>query len=467
MSFSRLAFLAHLRILASPALRRPHRRHPPTPFWSLYRFIIEVGPAPDVDTYNLLSKYCLDCRRPDDAMERYERLMNHAGINPSPTTYRISIKGLVDNNEVKSALELKEEMAAKELAPDPLVYHYLMVGRAKNSDADGILELYEKLKEKLGGVIEVGVVHGGLTKEYFLRGMEEAVGENSKVKMTAVAYRSVLDALTKNGKFEVALNLFDRMLEEHCPLMRLAVILESSNMIADGYCKQGKFKDVSDVFRKMGDYGCGPDVLSYNVLIEQLCENGLLAEAEELFGEMSEKKVNPYEFTHGWILKKMVDSGLRPNLAAYNKLIDVLVNVGKVDEAEVFYDLLVKKLKMDLESCHFMMKALSKDGKLDEVLKMVDQLLDEDPIIFDEEKEGREEELGKLMEEKERQKAREAKVAKAAKRSARAAVASSLLSELLGKKEEEKESAYDASGENSASRDMAPAREADDLVMEQ
>lgn len=421
-------------------------------------------------------------------MEHYKQFINDAPINPSPTTYRILIKGLVDNNKVERALELKEEMAVKDFAPDPLVYHYLMVGCAKNSDADGIFKLYEELKEKLGGRIEDGVVYGGLMKGYFLRGMEdaamecyeEAVGENSKVKMSAVAYNSVLDALTKNGNFEEALKLFDRMLKKHNPPKQLAVNLGSFNVIVDGYCKQGKFNDAIDVFRKMDNYRCGPDVLSYNVLIEQLCENGLLAEAEELFGEMTEKKVNPDEFTHVLLMdacfknaraddaagyfKKMVDSGLRPNLAVYNKLVDGLVKAGKVNEAKAFYDLMVKKLKMDVESYQFMMKALSEDGKLDEVLKMVDHLLDEDPIIFDEEfqefvkgelrKDGREEELGKLMEEKERQKAeakaREVEAAEAAKRSAREAVASLLPSKLLGKKEEEKELATNTSDEANA-----------------
>ena len=60
-------------------------------------------------------------------------------------------------------------------------------------------------------------------------------------------------------------------------------------------------------------------------------------------------------------------------------------------------------------------------------------------------KEGREEDLGKLIEEKERQKAeakaKEAEAAEAAKRSARAAVASLLPSKLFGKKDGETESA--------------------------
>lgn len=424
-------------------------------------------------------------------MEHYKQFINDAPINPSLTTYRILIKGLVDNSKVERALELKEEMGAKGFAPDPLIYHYLMVGCAKNSDADGVFKLYEDLKEKLGGVVEDGVVYGGLMKGHFIRGMEssamecyqEAIGPESKLKMSAVAYNSILDALSKNGKFEEAIRLFDRMLTEHSPPRRLSVNLGSFNVMVDGYCSEKKFKEAIEVFRRMGDYRVGPDVLSYNNLIDQLCANGMLPEAEDLYREMSEKKVNPDEYTNVLLMdacfkenqpddaagyfNKMIDSGLRPNLAVYNKLVDGLVKVGKVDEAKSFYDLMVKKLKMDNASYKFMIKALGDAGKLDEVLHMVDQMLDDEEIEFDEElqefakeelkKGGREDDLGKLMEEKERlkaeAKAREAEAAEAAKRSVRAAVASLIPSKLTGNKEGEKDSTSGGNDEASARKE--------------
>lgn len=335
--------------------------------------------------------------------------------------------------------------------------------------------------------MEDGVVYGSLMKGYFLKGMEkeamecyeEAVGENSRVKLSAVAYNSVLDALSKNGKLDEALKLFDRMTKEHNPPRRLAVNLGSFNVIAEGYCGQERFGDAIEVFRKMGDYRCSPDTLSFNVLIEQLCNNGMLSEAEELYGEMGEKEVNPDEFTFGLLMdtcfkenrpdnaaayfRKMVDSKLRPSLAVYNRLVDGLVKVGKVDEAKSFFDLMVKKLKMDIASYEFIMKALSELGKLDEVLNVVDTLLDDDGVEFTEElqefvkgelrKEGREDDLAKLIEGKERQKAeakaKEAEAAEAAKRSARAAVSSLLPSKLFGNRESESDSA-DANGNPSA-----------------
>ncbi|KAJ4954706.1 hypothetical protein NE237_011489 [Protea cynaroides] len=184
----------------------------------------KAGVDANIVTHNLLTKAYCDCSKTDTALEHYKQLINDASFNPSPTTYRILVKGLVDYNKVDRALELKDEVLEKGLAPDTVVYNYLMLGLVKKSDLDGVLALYEELREKQG-FLSHGMVYGDLMKGYFLKGMEkeamdcyeEAVGENSKVKMTAVAYNSVLDALSKNGKFEEAMRLFDRMMVEHNP----------------------------------------------------------------------------------------------------------------------------------------------------------------------------------------------------------------------------------------------------------
>ncbi|KAL0304410.1 UNVERIFIED_CONTAM: Pentatricopeptide repeat-containing protein, mitochondrial [Sesamum radiatum] len=193
---------------------------------SLHRFITQAGVAANVVTHNLLLTVYLDCRKTDLALEQYKLLINDAPFNPSPTTYRILIKGLVDNQQVEKALEIKDEMGTKGFKPDPTIYSYLMLGQAKNSNAEGVFELYEELKQKMGSEeILDGVVYGNLMKGYFLKGMEtkamecykRVLGEGSPVKMSAVAYNYILEALSKNGKFEEALNLFQRMKDEHNP----------------------------------------------------------------------------------------------------------------------------------------------------------------------------------------------------------------------------------------------------------
>jgi hypothetical protein len=153
-----------------------------------------------------------------------------------------------------------------------------------------------------------------------------------------------------------------------------------------------------------------------------------------------------------------------------------LVKVGKIDDAKSFFDLMVKKLKMDVASYQFMMKVLSEAGRLDDVLQIVDMLLDDNGVDFDEEfqefvkvelrKEGREEDLTKLMEEKERlkaeAKAKEAEAAEAAKKKIGSGFL--LTSKLFGNKETESESAIATSAESSESAVATPAESSESAV---
>lgn len=439
---------------------------------SLHRFITQAGVAGNVVTHNLLINVYLDCRKTDTALENYKLLIDEAPFNPSPTTYRILVKGLVDNDKIEKGLELKDEMLSKGFEMDVVVYSCLMWGQAKKGNADGVFELYEELKGKLGERLDDGVVYGSLMKGYFLKGLEseamecyrECVGEGSKIKMNAVSYNYVLDALSKNGKFDEALKLFDRILGEHNPPKRLSVNLGSYNVIVDGYCAEGKFSDAIEVFKSMGEKRCGPDTLSYNNLIEQLCKNGLLAEGEELYKGMAEKGVSPDEFTFVLLMdtcfeedrpddaagyfKTMVESKLRPNLGVYSRCVEGLVKVGKVDEAKSFFDMMVGKLRMDDASYKFIMKSLFDIGKPDEVLEIVGSMLRDDPSDFTTElqefakeelgKLGREDEVVKLMEDIEREKAEAiaaaAEAAEKSKASARAAVSSLIPSKFFGNK---------------------------------
>ncbi|GER34312.1 pentatricopeptide repeat-containing protein [Striga asiatica] len=438
---------------------------------SLHRFITQAGIAANVVTYNILFSLYLDCRKTDLALELYKQLINEAPFNPSSTTYRILIKGLVDNELVEKAVEIKDDMEAKNFKPDPTIYSYLMSGHAKNSNAEGIFELYDELKKKLGtDKVLDGIIYGNLMKGHFLKGneteamevYETAVGEGSPVKMSPFAYNYILEALSKNGKLNEALNLFEKMKNEHAPPKTLTVNLGSYNIVVDGYCSESKFDLAIEVFNSMGEKRCEPDALSYNVLIDQLCNNDRLVEAEELYRGMSDKKVSPDEYTFVTLMdtcfkenrpddaaqyfKTMVESKLKPNLAVYNRLVEGLVRVGKIDEAKSFFDLMVPKLRMNDDSYKFIMNALFENGKHDDVMGIVSRMLREDPCDFTEEveefvregmrKQGREDEVAAMKAEVEREKAesaaRVAAEAERAKESARAAVAALLPSKLLG-----------------------------------
>ncbi|KAI3849868.1 hypothetical protein MKW98_026782 [Papaver atlanticum] len=78
----------------------------------------------------------------------------------------------------------------------------------------------------------------------------------------------------------------------------------------------------------------------------QLCGNSIVAEAEEMYNEMGEKGINPDEVTYVLLMDacftenrvndangyfgKMLGSGLRPNLIVFNKVMDGLIEAGKL-----------------------------------------------------------------------------------------------------------------------------------------
>ncbi|KAF6162763.1 hypothetical protein GIB67_029032 [Kingdonia uniflora] len=233
-----------------------------------YRFIIQVGLAPNVVMYNIVLNVYFDRKNVETALEHYKFVMNYAPFNATPTTYWIVVKGLVENLEVDGALKIKEEMLEKGFAPDPIVYHYLILGSGEKGDIDGAL------KEKLG-VVSDGVVYGSLVNVYLHNGMEEAME----------CYGEVLSEDSK---------------EHNLPRL-ICVDLGSFKIIVDEYCRQGRFMDAINVFRIIGlkpNLPAFEKVIDFDKVVDGLMKSGKMDEAKGLFAQMVETQkleVGSYE----------------------------------------------------------------------------------------------------------------------------------------------------------------------------
>ncbi|KAL5203712.1 hypothetical protein ABZP36_008583 [Zizania latifolia] len=455
---------------------------------SLHRFVTQASVAPTVSTYNLLLQAYCDCRRPETALEHFRLLLkDDSPVLPSPTTYRILARSLAENGKLDQTVELKDGMLERGLiAPDPQVYAFVMGGFVNAGDGDMVVSLYEELVEKLGGgQILDGMVYGNLMKGYFLKGMEkeamdcytEVLAEGSKVRFEAVSYNMVLDALGRNGRLDDALQLFDRMCQEHDPPRRISMNLGSFNVMVDAYCRAERFQDAIEVFGKMGEKRCAPDALSYNNLIDWLGKNELVREAEELYKEMGECGVNPDEYTYVLLIEscfkvdrvddsvayfnKMFDAGLKPNANAFNKVIGGLVKVDRLDEAQGFFNQMPEKeVKPNIASYELLLRAYVDVARLDDAIKMAKGILLDETMVFNDElkallegalqKERRDGDMTKLYDDVESEKAEAA--ARAAEEKARA--------EALAKEEEERKKAEAKEKEEAAARASRAAIEA-------
>ncbi|PKA54404.1 Pentatricopeptide repeat-containing protein [Apostasia shenzhenica] len=423
-------------------------------FLSLHRFVNQAGIAPTVFTHNLVMQCYIDRSQLDLAVDHYRFFCRSLPLLPSPTTYRVLVKALVEASRLEEALQLKEEMIGT-IDPDPCVYSLLMDGLIDNGDPDRALALYDELKEKLSNDDPkslVGIVNGSLIRAHFKKGDEgkamqvynSVLGDGSKFKFSAQSYNFILNALNKNGKFEEALALFDRMMGEHCPPRRLAMDLESFNIMVDGYCDAGKFKEAIEVFSKMREKNCMSDAFSYNNLIKQLGKTGMVAEAVELYREMRESGIKPNESTFVFLMEaffvadrvedatryldEMVEVGVDPGTSAYNAAFSGLVNAGKLYEAKGYFDRMMEKgVKPNLMSYEVLLQAFCEAGRFDYVLVVVRGITMDDGVVFGPQlrelveftarREQREEELARLYDEVKKEK--EDAMAKAAEEKSR------------------------------------------------
>ncbi|KAJ1263787.1 hypothetical protein BS78_09G213800 [Paspalum vaginatum] len=458
-------------------------------FFALHRFAIQAAVPPTAATHVLYLSALAARRLADDALHHL-RIIARPGspVPPSPTAYRVVVECLVaDHGRLADAVELKDEMLDSGfVGPDPKVYSLLMAGFVGAGDGAKAVELYQELKDKIGGepVLD-GIVYGSLMKAYFLMGMEEramecyteVLGAQSEVRFGAESYNEVVDALGQNGRLEDALKLFDRMLGEHDPPLRIAIDLRSFRVMVDAYCASGRFEDAIAVFRRIREWKLLPDVASYNNLIRHLLISQLIGEVEVLYSEMFECDLAADEETHVLLMEacfsvNRVDDGvsyfdkmdkleLKPDATAYHKLVDGLVGFSKVDKAQEYFDQMKEKgINPSISSYETLLKAYIAAERLDDAVKVAKCILLDEKVVFSDgmrellegalHGDGREDGIAKLYEDVEREKA-EAE-ARAAEEKARA--------EALAKEERERRRAEVAAKDEAAAKASAAAIEA-------
>ena len=457
-------------------------------FFALHRFALQAAVPPTAATH-VLYLSALAARHLDDGALHHLRILARPGspVPPSPTAYRVVVECLVDHGRLADAVELKDEMLDSGfVGPDPKVYRILMAGFLGAGDGAKAMELYQELKDKVGGepVLD-GIVYGTLMKAYFLMGMEEkamecykeVLGVESAVRFGAESYNEVVDALGQNGRLEDALKLFDRMLGEHDPPLRIAVDLRSFRVMVDAYCAAGRFEDAIAVFRRMGEWKLVPDVASYNNLIRHLQINQLIDKVEVLYSEMCESGVGADEETYLLLMEacfsvdriddgisyfdKMNNLELKPDATAYHKLVDGLVGFSMIDKAQEYFDQMKEKgVSPSISTYETLLKAYIAADRLDDAVKVAKGILLDEKVVFSDgmkellegalRGDGRENDITKLYEDVEREKA-EAE-ARAAEEKAKA--------EALAREERERRRAEIAAKDEAAAKASAAAIEA-------
>ncbi|KAL5538304.1 hypothetical protein UlMin_045837 [Ulmus minor] len=192
-----------------------------------------------------------------------------------------------------------------------------------------------------------------------------------------IDYRSIINALCKNG-FVKAAEMF------LCRILELGYDLDSHicTSLVMGYCRENNLQDAFRVFDKMSKSdGFGPNCVTYSILIYGLCQQGKLDEAFCLKEKMSEKGCLPSTRTYTVLLKALCDfrlinkalslvnemlaKGCKPNVHTYTILIDGLCRDGKIEEANgLFKDMLKSGIFPGTVTFNTLINGYCKNGRI-------------------------------------------------------------------------------------------------------
>ncbi|KAK6145132.1 hypothetical protein DH2020_021952 [Rehmannia glutinosa] len=201
---------------------------------------------------------------------------------------------------------------------------------------------------------------------------------------SGIDYRTVINALCKNGFVQAAEMFFCRVLK-----LGFALDVYIYTSLVLGNCRAGQLGDAFKVFALMSEKdGCGVNSATYSILVHGLCEVGRLDEASKLKEEMSEKGCQPSTRTYTVLIKATSGKGLidqafslhdemikkrcKPNIHTYTVLVDMLCREGKIDEANGMFR---KMLKDGLNPCVVTYNALingyCKEGRIVSAFELV------------------------------------------------------------------------------------------------
>ncbi|KAE8704940.1 hypothetical protein F3Y22_tig00110432pilonHSYRG00125 [Hibiscus syriacus] len=133
-----------------------------------------------------------------------------------------------------------------------------------------------------------------------------------------------------------------------------------------------------ELFEKMRQHGCVPNINTYKKLINELCRVGRFLVAQKLIGHMRDQGISPGEDVYNSLLRcfcelEMYDDATTlPHLDSYRQLIRGRYDQGDKDKAEtIFGDLLRCGYNCDEVAWNILIDGLLKKGLADRCTELL------------------------------------------------------------------------------------------------
>lgn len=326
--------------------------------------------------------------------------MVSAGLVPNSVTYNLMIKGHVSCGNVDDGIQLFEDMRAKELRATERTYAALMPGLCDATGRAGAaLKVFEEMAERRMTPKDKSIFFRLITTLCVAGELDGAMKVHRsmhrfRVPLDSKHYGLLLESLCNGGKFELAMEILDELLEKGILQGLESIPIEASayNPIIDYLCCHGQTSKAETFFRQLIKRGVD-DKTAFNYLICGHAKEEKPELAFEIFKIMKrrgvESSADAYQLLVESFLKKgepadaktvldsMVEEGHLPSSALFRSVMVALFDDGRVQTASRVMKMMIEKGVMEdnMDMAQKILEALLMRGHIGEAIGRINLMI--------------------------------------------------------------------------------------------
>ncbi|KAF6155874.1 hypothetical protein GIB67_039205 [Kingdonia uniflora] len=237
----------------------------------------------------------------------FDEMLKREGV-VDERTFAVLMHRYASAHKLKGAIKMFYRRREFGLEVDSAAFQTLLLALCRYKHVEEAESLFhEKIEEFPPDIKTLNIILNGWC---VLGNVREAkrfwkdVVSYRRCKPDIFTYGIFINALTKAGKLGSALKLFRGMWKKGFTLTPDVAIC---NCIIDALCFKKRIPEALDIFGKMNERGCSPNVVTYNSLIKHLCHIQRMEKVYKLLEEMEQMKgsCEPNSVTYNYLLKSM------------------------------------------------------------------------------------------------------------------------------------------------------------------
>ncbi|KAJ3674103.1 hypothetical protein LUZ60_006095 [Juncus effusus] len=204
-----------------------------------------------------------------------------------------------------------------------------------------------------------------LVKTKAFRSLWSFLRENESLVTTATI-TALIKQLGEMGLDKIGLNMFYRMKQFHCK-----PDVQSYNTVISVLCQNDDFKKARFMLEQMELPGakCKPDLYTYTILISHYCKHGLQTGCK--------KAIRRRIWEANRMFRRMVINGFQPDLITYNCLINGLCKTYRIERAhELFDEMLKREISPNRVTYNSFIRYYSTVNEAEKALNLLRQMID-------------------------------------------------------------------------------------------